>query len=372
MRKVNYFALFIWCLLLAACAEQADVKPELNDLRGDPLCIADPFGNCVPGEDDEDDGGPGGDPGGDPGNTGGSGSPAFKVYMQGVFSGNVNQGTSTDGFSWTGQGNVDNVTTDRGLSAVKYGSEIYTFHGLYNGSPGTPQNTVRFSRSNNGGNHWATYSMDNGVLVTTTAATSAVEFENKIYLAYKKANSNHNIEVVSSNGITGWANHSNPVSNTENRDFGEPYLAVHNNELYLFYTNNAGRVFYKKKNTSPQVTWGSAVDITAEVNGNDVLSTGGVTAVSFNNTIHVVYRVHSNYLLATDALSIGTPQGHYVNNAQTSHRPSLATDGSKMVVLYKGNTSWGVRYSSSTNGLFWSGNAFAVGETTQAPYVIRY
>ena len=358
MRKTNYLVLLFWCLMLAACTQQAEVTPELNNQRSLNNCILDPQGNCIPG--------------GPTGGNGGNNSSSFKVYMKGESSSTVNQGASSNGgTSWLAQGGVTGAWTEFAPSAVKYNGDIYVFYADLTNINGVPPQRIAFSRSTNSGFNWTNYTMDNGVSAAINAGTSAVAFNGQIYLAYKRVADN-SIRILTSNGLTGWSNHSEAVLSSENTSGGEPYLAVHNNELYVFYTNNAGRVFYKKLNTFPSLLWDSPVDVTAEVNSSTVLSSGGVTAVSFNNTIHVIYKTNSDHLIAADALSLGTPQGHYVNNAQSSERPSVATDGTRMVLLYKSQSNVKVRYSTSTDGQTWFGNAYAVGDTRKAPYVISF
>ena len=357
MKKVNLFFLILLSVFLVNCETteiQEDTKPL--DSRG-----------CTFDGDDCDDG-PGGGSGG-PGGGGNNSTANFKIYMRGKNYPRINQGKSSNGTSWSGQGSVTSSSTHVSPGAAYFDNKIFVFQAHSTSSD------IKYAWSSDNGTSWTSDILAPGDALRTRQAMSATTYNNAIYLAYTRYNiatTAREIKVyTSTSGTSNWTYHSTPVPGGANPGGGRGYLAVHNNELYIFYVNHStGQVLYKKFNGS---SWGNSVDITGNINGTPVTGIRGVAAYSHNGNLYAVYNVGGNYMVSVNALS-STPTAYYVTTAQSLTMPSLTSDGSKLVLGYRGNNDDHTFYATSNNGQTWSGNLYAVGETdiTGSPYVISY
>ncbi|OEK01791.1 hypothetical protein BFP97_09805 [Roseivirga sp. 4D4] len=362
MKKINLFFLILLSVFLVNCETteiQEDTRPL--DSRG-----------CTFDGDDCDDG-PGGGSGGPGGGSGGGTSTTYKLYMKGENSLTVNQGTSTNGTSWTAQGSVGSVQTDVSPAAAYLNGRIFTF------SAYTVGGDIEYSWSDDNGSSWNT---NNTVTssIGTSIGMSAVTYDSAVYVAVTRFTPGtfaREIRVYKSHTNTStpnWTHHSTPLTASENTAGTRGYLAVHNNELYIFYVKHSTkRVFYKKfDSTIPgNISWEPPVEITGNINGSTILGKDHVAAYSHNGNLYAVYKTSTNNMLSVNAL-VSNPTGYYVSTAKTSAGPSLTSDGTHLVLAYKGDSDAHVFYARSTNGQTWTGNLWAVGETKKSPYIISY
>lgn len=362
MRKFNILFLLVWCLFVIACSESAEVTPELQSPTGDSPCLEGGFGDC-------DDSPPPPPP---PPPPPGGGSAIFKFYAKGLSSYTVNQGTSSNGTSWTGQGSSG--VTEIAPSAVYFQNQIFAYRATReNGfDPLHPHPRMKVSISTDNGASWAQHDLG-GTPIETRVAQSVVEFDGFVWMAVKAIDPIDNIMIYRSpDGLNNWQFHSIAMTSSENQSRGEPYLAAHNSSLYIFGVDPNSNPFYKRLVSTNGTIWTNPTNITGHISGSPVVAKGGITAVSHNNQLWAVYRTFSNNMVAVNALSRAPRTGHYVTTAKTSLRPSMVSDGSKMVLIYKGNSSPNIFYATSTNGSTWNGNTWAVGQTNDGPYVICY
>ena len=359
MKKNIPYYLIVFALILWGCSEEApEVEPQVSNL---PELIDDDCLYCAGG-----------------GGTGGGSSVEFKLFMRGKNSLSINQGRSSNGTTWVGQGAVSSPSeTNVGPASVYFNNKIYVFHA----DPASGYQ-IKYSYSSDGGNTW----QGNTVMVsgaTTLNPLTAAVWNNQIYVAFESPiggfGGDDRILIMRSSDGTNW---NNPitvaVTSAENQGAFEGtnsgYLTVHNNELYIFYNRgNDDKVFYKKFN-GINSTWGSPVEITGSVGGAIQGGKFGVTAASLNGNLYAVYHANNNRMVARQVVpATATTTAVYVtSSAKTAFRPTMTADGNKLVLVYRGESSSQTFYATSTNGTNWSGNLWAVGETSKPPYVICY
>ena len=309
MRKHNLLLLLV-CLFIISCTQDNDETPVLLNPDGDPPCIADEFGNCLDIIIDP------------PGGGGGPGS-LFKMYMKGLNPGNglLHQAGSTNGTSWVSQGTPG--STENAPSAVYFNDEILVYRADRNNflQP-HPIPVMRVYVSDDDGANWTLQDLT-GTQIDTWAASSAVEFNNEVYMAVTNGETGVNSGVIevykSADGLTNWTLHSTPVPGIQNQLNGAPYLTVHNGNLHVFYVSFDNKAYYRRLVGS---TWQTDVEVTGHQGGSEIAASGGITAVSFNNQLWAVYKTTSNSMIAVNTAGIGPHTGYNVaSRVQTRDLP---------------------------------------------------
>lgn len=136
-------------------------------------------------------------------------------------------------------------------------------------------------------------------------------------------------------------------------DFTSPSVAKVNGIYYLFYSQNQNQIM--KVQSTDGINWSSLGSVCL---GNCSIGGNAIDAVTFNNNIYISYKQPDNSLgyIRYD----GT--GGYVFVISSSagiHKTSgintpIATDGSKLIISYTGNTSDYNFISYSYNGSTWT------------------
>ncbi len=394
MKKLSLLAFAM--LTVFACTKAVDEEPiELNQ-KG--LCFEDSFGNgCGPGLDDPGDDDNGGSGSGGGGTGGGNTAPPpplgdhLIAFMKGENSNNVNAAISTNSPSaWQNYGGTPSAwNTGEGPGAVLFNDEVYMFH-----SSNSSQNVIQsHAEFNTGGTlTWQTsnsnISLGNGA--RTNQAISAAVWKDRIFVASRSIN-NDAIYVSRSllnDGTQYESTAELAVTESENdggyestwpfddKDGWPPYLTVYQDKLYIFWVKRTtNSVFYKVKETLTG-SWGPRVEVTGTIGGQRKEAEEGVAAAEHDGKLYITYPLKDDGSIMTRQVLPAAPGIQTVTDlvgADTNTRPSMVSDGTNLVVIYreKGSSDSNDIYYSYKNSLGnWVNDTKARGSSNKAPYVI--
>lgn len=279
----------------------------------------------------------------------------FYSFYRGVNSRRIFKGFSHDGIAWQGDHELNtNAESIRGPVAVMFDGKIFVFH------RGEGNSEIYFSYSSDGETWYGNRQLRNGA--QTDEAPGAAVFNGRIYVVHK-GRSNGTIWISSStNGFT-WETNA-PIIPLDNGTSEAPSLATFNGKLYLVFQNRIS-----KKITVYTSTNGSSWQF---LTSSFAKSNHGVGLTVFENKLWVAYADTYGELYA---MSLNTLNQWSVpsrlGTGYTNERPSLATDGAKMVALYKNATDTRNFYAYTFNGLTWSDGSPAVGLTIDGgPFIL--
>ncbi|MCG8374376.1 MAG: hypothetical protein MI700_12620, partial [Balneolales bacterium] len=346
----------------------------------------DPIDNCITQHDeiiapvDEDEcmeEDPGGGPGGNPGTGPGTGTSTgiktgFHYTHKGQSTNRLYHAYSSSGTSWTGS-NYRDITTssnslsNRGPSTVYFKNQLYAFY------KGQNSDEISFTRSSNG-TSWSSHQSIGGSSYKSHQAPAAVVYRDTLYVYY--ADDSNIRGVYTADGVN-WNATGKLIQDKEIKRCAsivilincfKPYaqfgVTVYNDQIVLMFPSDADGGQLKIRRSSDGKTFFQDFSLFPGIEPD---KNKGVSGVEFNGKLFMTFggRYTSNVkIVETDLVTVaqrdvtvsgGTPQ--------TSQTPSIATDGSKLVIVYKGNSSSNVFYAYSTDGNAWSGNGFAVGGT---------
>jgi hypothetical protein len=231
---------------------------------------------------------------------------------------------------------------------------------------GVTSDKIYFSHSSDGST-WSGGNTELGNGAQTSDDPAAVVFNGKIFLLYRGKGADDRVYVSQSTDGFSWTGNI-PISTVgDGYDTRSPvavttdginmYLAVrlrYGDGIRLFRSNDGFNWVYL---IQPPYLSSRAVSI-CHLGGNINIvakSTGSATGI-----YHYWYNISS-----------GTVSGSQFISAFTNERPSLATDGSKLVVVYKGASTDNIYRSYSLNGgLTWQGNNQVAGQTNRGPAVL--
>jgi hypothetical protein len=201
----------------------------------------------------------------------------------------------------------------------------------------------------------------NGGLTSHAIATKA--FDGKIYQAIK-GNSTNTIYVRSSTDGINWSSWDASGVNGQTNTY--PSLEVYNNRLYIAVRGNSGEVFTKSMGTNGvwDSSWvqnggatGSAIGMAAHTVGMEDRLYQTIKGIS-TNLIYIRYTIDGTF----DGSSSNENWSTVMNGgttAQTPTTPEIRSFGGKLYMSVRGN-SGNINIASSTNGLFNSGETFAM------------
>ena len=400
MRKLPLFAMIMF--IAFACTTTVDEEPiDLNE-KGEALCLEDGFGGgCIDIIDDPGPGGGGTGGGGTGGTGGGNSAPPppigthFIAFMKGKNSSNINHAITTNSPSaWQNYGGTPGAwQTQEGPGVVLFHDEVYMFH-VSNSSEKVIQSHAEFD--SNGNLSWQTTNsnIELGNGARTHEAVSAAVWKDRIWVASKSVN-NDAIYVSRSFQNDGTQYESTAelaVTESENDGGAEdtfpfddvdgwpPYLTVFQDKLYVFWVKRTtNSVFYKVKETL-NGTWSARVEVTGIQHGERREAKFGVAATEHNGKLYIVYPSKLNHsLLARQVLPVepGIQNMTSLSNADSKSRPSMASDGTNLMVVYRDekdpyddDVNNDIYYSYMNGSGTWITNQKAKGSSKQPPYVL--
>lgn len=384
MKKLSLLAFVM--LAVFACTKVVDEEPI--DLNQKGFCIGDPFGNgCEQGDDD------GGGSGGGSGGTNNNSAPPplgshFITFAKGLSSSNINTAKATNSaIAWQDYGATPGAwNTTQGPAAVVFGDEIFMFHASQASSK-VIQSHAQFDT--NGGLSWQTTNsnIELGNGVQTNQALTATVWQNRIFIANKHL-SNDAIYVSRSHindgtnyedeelAVTDFENDGGTASNTTINGW-PPYLTVYQDKLYLFWVKRANnRVYYKVKETL-NGPWGQSTEVTGTLSGQTKKADHGVSATEHAGKLYIAYPLQNSGMIMTRQVLPLAPDIQNVTeitNAFAKNRPSMTSDGTRMMMVYRDMSDWSqndVYFTFTNSNGSWVGDLKGRGETLTPPYVVH-
>ena len=385
MEKVKVsFLVVLLSLAIVSCQDEMEIT-KLQDESGLSPCLGDEDGN--PCDTDLPIGG--GD-GGTGSNTGNSDTilTRFQYFYPGrntskssskLYSSYSNQGT---GF-WTGEFTVANGTkTETKVGAIQVGSKVFLVH------RGRTSDKLYCAISTNGVDFSTNYTISNA---ETKGYPALVEFNGEVWVFHRGKNSSRIFASSTQNGIN-WTNstsisveaeYDNYTVIAKNNPAFNPDLPISSSNrkhLSLHLFAEGANVYHYSSEDGINFSNRQIIPSTAE--GEDGIR--GITSTKIERedvnggTKYVYYVAYTDdrvdniqdiaqiRIFSTEdfnlysAVSIISVDG---GNIFTDTDPSLATDGSKLVLVYKEARGERIYYSYSYDGLNWSGNRPAKGST---------
>ena len=281
--------------------------------------------------------------------------PFYSFYRGESSARRIYLGYSHNGTTWQGNSQLPNhAESTRGPAAVLFNDKIFVFH------RGNSYSEIYYSYTPDGQTWFGNSQLANGA--QTDEAPGAAVFQNRIYVAHK-GKSDGAIWISSSADGQSWTANTKIVQALEGT-LDAPSLIAYNNELILFFQHGITQNIHLWA-TSNGTAWQYRGFLTAE-------SYYGVGLTEFANKLWLGYSNLSGdlYVMSWDSVNLWSSPIR-VLTAGASERPSLATDGSKMVVMYKGETNNNNFYAYTFNGTTWYGNSHAIGKTKKGgPFIL--
>lgn len=282
---------------------------------------------------------------------------------------------SSDGITWLNNNYTDvttssNSKTDRGPATVFFKDELYSFY------KGENSDEISFTKTSNGVTWSPHYSLSaslpGGSVYKSQYTPAAVVYRDTLYVYYAR---NSNIwGLYTADGIN-WSNTGRLIQDGEVENcstitiivdcfkpFAQFGATVYNNQIVLMFPSAAdgGKLKVRRSSNGKAFFQNFSLFPAIEPDKNK-----GVSGVEFNGKLFMTFggRYTSNVkIVETDLITanqrdITVGQG----TARTSQTPSIATDGNKLVVVYKGNSGQNIFKAYSNNGITWMGNTYAVG-----------
>lgn len=208
-------------------------------------------------------------------------------------------------------------------------------------------NTLSICQWSRGSLGWSYYYQvpDN----STSAGPAAVEFNGRLYLAFKANDSSNQIYVMSSANGTTW-DASAPVPG--NSTSADPTLAVFNNRLYLAFKANDSSNQIFVMSSSDGSTWGSS----AAIPNNS--TSAAPSLATFGSRLYVVFKANDSsnkiYVISSsDGSSWNT--SYAIPSNSTSDGPGAIAFNGRLYVVFKANDNSNQIYViSSADGSTWN------------------
>ncbi|MEM6795202.1 MAG: hypothetical protein AAF725_14580 [Acidobacteriota bacterium] len=280
----------------------------------------------------------------------------IQAFYRGETTENVYRAYSFSGTTWFGNVVLGNgARSSRSPAAVRFNDRIFVFY------RGQENDDIYVSWSDDGISWLGNRVLGNGA--ETDAGLGAAVFNNRIYV-FSKGESDEALWVSSSSDGFTWSplDHVRLAPDAQGTR-GAPSAVVFENRLFVYYSNE---IIVRSLSTGDGQTWRQ----------ESVLSFAAADGVGL--TVHNgdLYMAFSQNLLGSDSFLQGinlrvasrSPGGAWstprsIGPERTDQRPSLISDGTQLVMMFKGLTSNKNFFSTSVDGVNWSAARAARGKT---------
>jgi hypothetical protein len=308
--------------------------------------------------------------------------PSWIYFNKGNSSNNLYRTTSNDGITWgTTNPQIPNAQTPDGPGAAYFNNTVFAFF------RGVSSNKIYYSYSSDGST-WSGGNTELGNGAETSDDPASIVFKGNLFLFYRGKGGifpEGRIYYSQSGDGFNWTgnNEVNVTSGVSINTYTEPAVATDGTYLYLFI------VYSYDTPPPPGGTLDKKIVVYRSFNGTDwtfltdsgetTSVTGtpkrgiGVAAALYQSQLYLAFKAESNNNLLIKKYNISNgiwSSVQQVLSAKTNQRPSLATNGSRLVAVYKGNTSDYLRRSYTNDGTTWVGDNQIAGETNRGPSVI--
>jgi|GEM_PF-6105097 hypothetical protein len=298
--------------------------------------------------------------------------PSWIYFNKGNSSNNLYRTTSNDGITWgTTNPQIPRAQTSEGPGAAYFNNNVFTFF------RGVASNKIYYSYSSDGST-WNGGNTELGNGAETSDDPAAVSFKGNLFLFYRGKGGTIYPETriyysVSGDGFNWTGNVPLNVTGAGLAARSEPAVTTDGVYLYLLIRSDVPAynqiLLYR---SADGINW-SYIGNTGESTDKGVAVSSVRLSDDFYPQLYMVYKGEStnNLLVKKYNISFGTwGSSQQILGAKTRERPSLATDYSKLVVLYKGNSTDNLFRSYTTNGNTWTGNNQVAGQTNRGPAVL--
>lgn len=361
MRKSVYLLFIIFAF---GCSDALQEDINIRSPKGTP-CLIGP--NGIECEEDGDDPEDPFDP---------PAIPRFQYFHRGNSNANIYWAQSTNGaITWNSNGSVTNsATTNSGPAGVFHNNQFHVFY------RGNSSDKIFRSNSSNGtswsGNQWVRSDM------RSTDGVTALSYGGKIWLGYNSPDHAGATYTTSTDGFT-WSPSVELPATTTGVVTDAPSFVEFEGNLYVIYSDHLGKIWQHKYNNLTS-TWATRVEI-HNVAANKhypipgqvgYLDRDGISAISFDGYIYLAYRRHDNDFIETwgydpDATFNQYTTPIYADGKKTSERPTITTDGTTLLIVFKNNTNSQIWQTKSTNAANWSSTQI-LGQTNSVPSVFHF
>lgn len=287
------------------------------------------------------------------------GTHPYWYFYRGESTSNLRYAYSDDAITWSGNAIFNNGAK----SSTAPSTTIFNgkFMCVYKGAS---TNNLFYSYSYDGTNWQGNIQIP---AVATIYSPSIVVLDNTLYVFFTGASYGHVYYVTSTDG-TNWSSQRDVgLGNEYAYAEGPPTAAVspYSNILYVFYS--AYEAYYKgyplKYRTLDNNYGWSGYNYLLDINVAPIQTRVSVGPSFVNGTMYVAYKSLDNDRINIFKSSAFINGSVYWSGGQSTHGPSMTYYNGKFSLVYKAQSTGNILYSNSLDGISWTGNVYAIGQT---------
>ncbi len=285
----------------------------------------------------------------------------FQYFHKGLNSNRVYSSYSSTGIgSWLGNF-FQRGKTRTGIAATQFGNRIFIAH------KGETKDNVFYSYSFDGRNFLGNLKLPTGA--ETRSTPELVSFNNKLFLYHKGRNTNKLFYNYTIDGIN-WI--GNKVI-SDGRVKNIFHFNSFDNKIY-FFDAIGNRVLFSTSTDGINFIERGSISFDRFVSSISTAKLGNTVHILVANPLQTTNGVE--YSLETvstqDFITFSQPRTIFINGRpiKTDKNPTIASDGTKLVIAYEESDGTKIRSIYSTNGRQWIGGNIAKGKTNTGVKII--